>query len=168
QEGVFWPCPTEDHPGTPRLFTERFGHPDGRARFHPVEYTPAAEEPGGEYPFRLTTGRVIYHYLSGNQTRRLGYLNSQAPDVWVELHPQAADRLGIRSDDTVRVRTPRGSMELKAVVVPTIRPDTLFIPFHYGHHQAVNQLTNSAVEPTVKIPEYKACAAAIERLDVRP
>jgi len=165
QGGVFWPCPSEDHPGTPRLFTERFGHPDGRARFHPVEYTPPAEEPGGAYPLRLTTGRVVYHYLSGNQTRRLGFLRSQAPEPWVEIHPQVAERLGIADGERVRVRTPRGSMELRALVVPTIRPDTIFIPFHYGHEQAVNQLTNPAVEPTVKIPEYKVCAAAVERLD---
>ncbi len=164
QGGVFWPCPSEDHPGTPRLFTERFGHPDGKAKMFPTPYRPPAEEPGGAYPFRLTTGRVVYHYLSGNQTRRLGFLNSQAPEPWVEIHPQAASRLGIVNDEIVRVRTPRFSMELKALVVSTIRPDTLFIPYHYGHEQAVNQLTNSAVEPTVKIPEYKVCAATVERL----
>jgi assimilatory nitrate reductase catalytic subunit len=165
QDGVFWPCPSEDHPGTPRLYTERFGHADGRARMFAVEHAPPAEEPGGDFPFRLTTGRVVYHYLSGNQTRRLGFLNSQAPEPWVEIHPQAAGRLGISNDERVRVRTPRASMELKALVVPTIRPDVLFIPFHYGHRLAVNQLTNPAVEPTVKIPEYKVSAATVERLD---
>jgi assimilatory nitrate reductase catalytic subunit len=121
----------------------------------PIPYTPPAEEPGGDYPFRLTTGRVIYQYLSGNQTRRLGFLNSQAPEPWVEIHPRAAEPLGIKTDDRVRVTTPRGSMELKALVVATIRPDTLFIPFHYGHRQAVNQLTNPAVEPTVKSPSTR-------------
>src|SRR5262249_53739968 len=150
--------------GTPRLFTERFGHPDGRARMFPITYTPPAEEPSETYPFRLTTGRVVYHYLSGTQTRRLGFLNAQAPEPWVEVHPQAAERLGIRHDDRVRVRTARGSMELKALVAPTIRPDTLFIPFHYGHANAVNQLTNPATDPNVKIPEYKVCAAALEPL----
>jgi assimilatory nitrate reductase catalytic subunit len=165
QGGVFWPCPATDHPGTLRLFTERFGHPDGRARFFPVTYTPPAEEPSAAYPFRLTSGRVVYHYLSGAQTRRLGFLQSQAPEPWVEIHPQAARRLGIANHQRVRVRTPRGTMELKALVVATIRPDTLFIPFHYGHTEAVNQLTNPAVEPMVKIPEYKVCAAAVEALD---
>jgi assimilatory nitrate reductase catalytic subunit len=92
-------------------------------------------------------------------------LNSQAPEPWVEIHPKAAAKLGIAHEDRVRVRTPRGSMELKALVATTIRPDTLFIPFHYGHRGAVNQLTNPAVEPAVKIPEFKACAATIERLD---
>jgi len=165
QSGVFWPCKTEDDPGTPHLFTERFAHKDGLARFHPIVYTPPAEEPNEAFPLRLTTGRVVYHYLSGNQTRRLGFLNSQAPEPWVEIHPSAAARFGIVHDERVRVRTPRGHMELKAVVAPTIRPDTIFIPFHYGHEQAVNQLTNPAVEPNVKIPEYKVCAATVERID---
>ncbi|MGH2469484.1 MAG: molybdopterin oxidoreductase family protein, partial [Chloroflexota bacterium] len=168
QEGVFWPCPSDDHPGTPVLHTERFGHPDGKARFFGIEYLPPAEEPSPDFPFRLTSGRVVYHYLSGNQTRRIGFLNSQAPEPWVELHPSAAERLGIHDGERVRVRTPRASMEVKALVVPTIRPDTLFIPFHYGHRQAVNQLTNPAVDPTMKIPEFKACAAAIERLETPP
>jgi assimilatory nitrate reductase catalytic subunit len=168
QGGVFWPCPTLDHPGTPRLFAERFGHPDGRARMFPIVYTPPAEEPNGAYPFRLTTGRVVYQYLSGTQTRRLGFLNAQAPEPWVEIHPQAAARLGVQDGERVRVRTPRGAMEVKALIVPTIRPDTLFIPFHYGHTQAVNQLTNPAVEPAAKIPEYKACAATVERIETTP
>lgn len=165
QDGVFWPCPAEDHPGSPRLFTERFNHPDGRARMVAIPYAPPAEEPGGAFPFRLTTGRVVYHYLSGNQTRRIGFLNDQAPEPWVELHPRAAEPLGIRSGDPVRVRTRRGAIELKALVTPTIRPDTLFIPFHYGHRQAVNQVTSSASDPAVKIPEFKVCAAAVERAD---
>ena len=165
QDGVFWPCPSDDSEGTPRLFTERFAHADGRARMIAVTYRPPAETPGGNFPFFLTTGRVVYQYLSGNQTRRLAFLNSQAPEPWVEIHPTAAERLGIASEDVVRVRTPRGAMELRALVTPTIRPDTLFIPFHYGHRQAVNQLTNAAVDPTVRIPEFKCCAARIEKLD---
>ena len=164
QDGVFWPCPSDDSEGTPRLFTERFAHADGRARMVPVTYRPPAETPGGDFPFSLTTGRVVYQYLSGTQTRRLGFLNSQAPEPWVEIHPTAASRLGIASEEVVRVRTSRGAMELRALVTPTIRPDTLFIPFHYGHRQSVNQLTNAAVDPMVKIPEFKCCAAAIEKV----
>jgi assimilatory nitrate reductase catalytic subunit len=163
QQGVFWPCPAKEHPGTPRLFTERFAHPDGKAHMFPITYSPPAEEPGEIFPFRLTTGRVVYQYLSGNQTRRLGFLNAQAPEPWVEIHPHAAAQLGIKHEEVVRLRTPRGSMLLKALVVPTIRPDTLFVPYHYGHAQAINQLTNAAVDPTVKIPEYKVCAARIEK-----
>jgi assimilatory nitrate reductase catalytic subunit len=162
--GLFWPCPEPGHPGTPRLFTERFGPPDGRAKMFPIAFQPAAETPNDEFPFRLTSGRVVYQYLSGTQTRRLGFLNSQAPEPWVEIHPSAAARLGIENDEVVRVRSPRASMELKALVVPSIRPDTIFIPFHYGTRHAVNQLTNPAVDPGVKIPEYKACAATVEKL----
>jgi assimilatory nitrate reductase catalytic subunit len=134
----------------------------------PLTYQPPAETPGGDFPFRLTSGRVVYQYLSGNQTRRLGFLNSQAPEPWVEIHPNAAEPLGVKTQDIVRVRTARGSMDLRALVTPTIRPDTLFIPFHYGHRQAVNQLTNSAVEPTVKIPEFKCCAARIDKVGSSP
>ena len=129
----------------------------------PIKFQPPAEKPNEAYPFRLTTGRVVYHYLSGTQTRRLGFLNGQAPDPWVEIHPSAAARLGIVDQEIVRVRTARGAMELRALVVPTIRPDTIFIPFHYGEGGAANQLTNPAVDPGVKIPEYKACAAAVEK-----
>lgn len=167
EQGMFWPCPSEDHPGTPRLFVERFAHPDGKARLFAVEYQPPAEEPSADFPFRLTTGRVVYHYLSGNQTRRLGFLNDKAPDPWVEMHPQAAARLGIVDRETVRVVSPRGMIELRAMVVPTIRPDTIFIPYHYGHRDAANLLTNPSVDPTVKIPEYKACAARVEKLSAQ-
>jgi assimilatory nitrate reductase catalytic subunit len=163
RQGVFWPCPEPEHPGTPRLFEERFAHPDGRARFHAIPYEPPAEEPDDEYPFVLTTGRVVYHYLSGNQTRRIPFLRDMAPHPWVEIHPAAAARLGIADGDMARVRTRRGEMRVRAMVVDTIRPDTLFIPFHFGRREAVNQLTNPVFEPRNKIPEFKVCAAAVER-----
>ncbi len=160
QNGVFWPCPSEDHPGTPRLYEEAFGFPDGRARFHPITYLPPAEEPDEEYPLVLTTGRVIYHYLSGNQTRRTPFLLEMAPCPWVEMHERAAERLGIVDGDWVTVRTRRGEMTVPALVVRSIRPDTIFIPYHYGNQQAANILTNPVLEPMNKIPEYKVCAAA--------
>jgi assimilatory nitrate reductase catalytic subunit len=159
QNGVFWPCPSEEHPGTPRLYEERFGFPDGKARFNAVAYIPPAEEPDAEYPLVLTTGRVIYHYLSGNQTRRVPFLYEQAPIPWVEMHEQTATKLGIADGDWVTVRTRRGEMTVPALVVNSIRPDTLFIPYHYGHDQAANLLTNPILEPMMKIPEYKVCAA---------
>ncbi|HVU68855.1 MAG TPA: formate dehydrogenase subunit alpha [Ktedonobacteraceae bacterium] len=168
QNGVFWPCPSEDHPGTPRLYEQRFGFADGKARFNPIMYIPPAEEPDAEYPLILTTGRVIYHYLSGNQTRRVPFLKEQAPYPWVEIHPQTAERLGIADGDWVTVRTRRGEMTAPALVVRSIRPDTLFIPYHYGHTQAVNQLTNPVLEPMMKIPEYKVCAAVATRSDLKP
>jgi len=168
QNGVFWPCPSEEHPGTPRLYEQRFGFSDGKARFNPIMYIPPAEEPDEEYPLVLTTGRVIYHYLSGNQTRRVPFLKEQAPYPWVEMHEQTAARLGVRDGDWVTVRTRRGEMTVPALVVRSIRPDTLFIPYHYGHTQAVNQLTNPVLEPMMKIPEYKVCAAVAGRAPQAP
>src|SRR5579875_3752177 len=168
QNGVFWPCPSEDHPGTPRLYEKRFGFPDGKARFHPIAYIPPAEEPDEEYPLVLTTGRVVYHYLSGNQTRRVPFLKEMAPYPWVERHQQTAERLGIQDGDWVTVRTRRGEMTAPALVVRSIRPDTLFIPYHYGHTQAANQLTNPVLEPGFKIPEYKVCAAAAVKASALP
>jgi assimilatory nitrate reductase catalytic subunit len=167
QNGVFWPCPTLDHPGTPRLYEQRFGFEDGRARFHPITYLPPAEEPDEEYPLVLTTGRVIYHYLSGNQTRRTPFLFEQAPCPWVEIHEQTAAKLGIAEGEWVTVRTRRGEVTAPALVVRSIRPDTLFIPYHYGHTQAANILTNPVLEPVNKIPEYKVCAASAMKA-VRP
>ncbi|MGB8507869.1 MAG: formate dehydrogenase subunit alpha [Pyrinomonadaceae bacterium] len=165
--GVFWPCPTEDHPGTPRLFEERFYHPDGRARFHAVEYNPPAETPDDEYPLILTSGRVVYQYLSGNQTRRIGFLVQQCPEPYVEVHPETAMKLKINDGERVRVRSRRGEGIFPVLVVRTIRPDTIFIPYHWGEELAANQLTNSALDPTSKIPEYKACAARIEKIHSR-
>ena len=95
EDGVFWPCPSEDHPGTPRLFIERFATPDGRARFHPVEYRPPAEEPDEEYPLYLTTGRVMSHYQSGTQTRRVAELVASSPAAFVQIHPSMARGYGI-------------------------------------------------------------------------
>lgn len=168
QNGVFWPCPTEEHSGTPRLYEERFGFPDGKARLHPTPYIPPAEEPDAEYPMVLTTGRVIYHYLSGSQTRRTPFLKEQAPFPWVEMHEQTAQRLEIGEGDWVTVRTRRGEMTAPALVIRSIRPDTLFIPYHYGHTEAVNQLTNPVLEPMMKIPEYKVCAASAARAAEKP
>ncbi|MBA3822925.1 MAG: molybdopterin oxidoreductase family protein [Ktedonobacterales bacterium] len=168
QNGVFWPCPTPEHPGTPRLYEERFGFPDGKARFHPIAYIPPAEEPDEEYPLVLTTGRVVYHYLSGNQTRRIPFLIDQAPIPWVEMHPRTAAQLGIADGDWVQVRTRRGEMTVPALVVRSIRPDTLFIPYHFGGNEAANILTNPVLEPMNKIPEYKVCAAVATRANEPP
>jgi assimilatory nitrate reductase catalytic subunit len=164
QNGVFWPCPTEDHPGTPRLFEERFYHPDGRAKFHAIEYAPPDETPDEEFPLILTSGRVVYQYLSGNQTRRIGFLVQQCPEPYVEIHPETAARLNVADGERVRVVSRRGEGVFPVLVVRTIRPDTIFIPYHWGEQQAANQLTNPALDPTSKIPEYKACAARVEKI----
>jgi len=165
QMGVFWPCPDADHPGTPRLFEGgRFHHPDGRARFHAVEYRPPAEDVDADYPIILTTGRVVSQFLSGTQTRRIGPLVDQYPEPKVELHPKLAGRLGVCDGDRVRVSSRRGHLDLAAHVVATIRPDTVFIPYHWPGERSVNRLTLRAYDPIAGIPEFKVAAVRIERL----
>ena len=165
EKGVFWPCPSEDHPGTPRLYEGgHFALPGGRAKFHGVPYRPPAEVVDDHYPVWLTTGRVISQYLSGTQTRRIKPLVDQYPEPLCELHPRLAQRHGIGDGDIVRVTSRRGSMDLPAKVVATIRPDTVFIPYHWAGRQAANQLTNRALDPESKIPEYKVSAVRIERI----
>jgi assimilatory nitrate reductase catalytic subunit len=160
--GVFWPCPEPGHPGTPRLFEDRRSYlPDGRFRFKPVEWRPPAEETDTEFPLWLTTGRTVAHYLSGNQTRRIAALVEQAPRPWVEVHPS----LGFAADDPVRVVTRRGAVTLPALVSETIRPDTVFIPYHWGAPSAANILTLDALDPLSRIPEFKSCACKVERGD---
>jgi assimilatory nitrate reductase catalytic subunit len=165
EQGVFWPCPGEGHGGTPRLFLDRFATPDGKARFHPVEHRPAAEEPDQYYPLWLTTGRVLSQYQSGAQTRRVAALNEAEPEPYVEIHPEMARNFGIRAGDMVRLVTRRGSAVVKARLARTIRMDTLFVPFHWGGKGCANLLTNAALDPVSKIPEFKACAVRIEKAD---
>jgi assimilatory nitrate reductase catalytic subunit len=162
--GVFWPCPSADHPGTPRLFEGgSFAHPDGRARFHPVTYHPPAEDIDEEYPIILTSGRVVSQYLSGTQTRRIGPLVDQYPGPQVEIHPQLAATLAVKTGDLVRVESRRDSVTLPALVVRTIRPDTVFIPYHWAGAQSANRLTNRALDPIAKIPEFKVCAVRLTK-----
>jgi assimilatory nitrate reductase catalytic subunit len=164
--GVFWPCPDIDHPGTPRLYEGgRFGHPDGKAHFHPIEWRPAAEEPDEEYPVVLTTGRVVAHYLSGTQTRRIGPLMRQAPQPYCEIHPRLASKIGVEDGDFVKVESRRGSVTVRAMIVQTIRPDTVFIPYHFPLDRAANQCTIRALDPVSKIPEFKICAVRVTRTD---
>ncbi|HWG84046.1 MAG TPA: molybdopterin oxidoreductase family protein, partial [Deinococcales bacterium] len=139
----------------------RFYHPDGRARFHAVEYRPPAEDVDAAYPVILTTGRVVSQFLSGTQTRRIGPLVDQYPHPLVELHPRLAERLGVRDNHFVTVSTRRGTLTLRAQVLKTIRPDTVFIPYHWAGKQSANLLTNRALDPVSKIPEYKVCACSV-------
>jgi assimilatory nitrate reductase catalytic subunit len=189
ENGVFWPCPligpsprpaaaknstvdlaqgdpigpAEDdkrpatkHPGTPRIFTDSFPTSDGRARFWVVEHRAAAEVPDGDFPVHLTTGRVLGQYQSGAQTRRIKDLPDDGP--FVELHPMLAGRIGVSAGQPVRIRTRRGEMTARARVVASIRPDTVFVPFHWV---GANRLTNAALDPTSRMPEFKVCAAAV-------
>ncbi len=159
--GLFWPCPAEDHPGTPRPFAGRFATPDGRARLVPVEHRPPAEDIDAEFPLYLTTGRVLAHYQSGAQTRRIPALDEAEPGVFVELHPDLARRLNVAPGDRVRVRSRRGTAEGEARVSTAIRPDTVFMPFHW---EGVNRLTNAALDPISRMPEFKVCAVGVERV----
>jgi assimilatory nitrate reductase catalytic subunit len=164
EQGVFWPCPEEGHPGTPRLYEGgKFYHPDGRARFIPTPWRPPAEEVDDEYPVWLTTGRVISQYLSGTQTRRIGPLVDQYPEPLCEIHPRLAGSLGVSDGDLIRVSSRRGSMVAPAKVVETIRPDTVFIPYHWAGDKSANLLTIRALDPVSKIPEYKVAAVRIEK-----
>jgi assimilatory nitrate reductase catalytic subunit len=163
--GVFWPCPEVDHPGTKRLYEGgRFATDNGRGKFHPVPFRPPAEVVDEHYPVWLTTGRVVSQYLSGTQTRRIGPLVAQYPEPLCEVHPTLAAQHGIADGDIIRVTSRRGSMELPAKVVATIRPDTVFIPYHWAGRQAANQLTQRALDPVSKIPEYKVSAVRLERV----
>jgi assimilatory nitrate reductase catalytic subunit len=165
ERGVFWPCPKETEPGTPRLFTERFATPDGRARFVPVEHRPPAEEPDSAYPLLLVTGRVLAQYQSGAQTRRVAALNSAAPGPYVEVHPRLAARMGIREGQPVRVRSRRGEASAPARLSAGIREDSVFMPFHWPGEGRANTLTNPALDPVSRMPEFKVCAVCIEAAD---
>ncbi|MGK5629775.1 molybdopterin oxidoreductase family protein [Streptomyces sp. URMC 123] len=163
EDGVFWPCPDGAHPGTPRLFLDRFATPDGRARFAAVSHRPAAEEPDAEYPLFLTTGRVLAQYQSGAQTRRVAELNRAAPGPFVEVHPVLARRLGVADGELLAVSSRRGRAVAPARVTDTVRPDTVFMPFHWGGAGRANSLTNPALDPVSRMPEFKVCAVRVER-----
>ncbi|WP_037608225.1 molybdopterin oxidoreductase family protein [Streptacidiphilus rugosus] len=160
--GISWPCPEPDHPGTPRLFEGgRTYHPDGKVHMQVVEWHEPADAFDETYPMRLTTGRTVAHFLSGNQTRRLGALVEQTPRPWVEVHPSH----GFRTGDPVRVTTRRGTEVFPALVTEAIRPDHVFVPYHWPVPTAANALTIDALDPRSKIPEYKVCACRIERAE---
>src|SRR5579871_1281174 len=155
EDGVFWPCPAPHHPGTPRMFTERFATPDGRAQMQAVRYRPSAEEPDAEYPLRLTTGRVLHHYQSGNQTRRVAPLVKAKPAPYAEIHPDLARQHDLKNGDPARLTTRRGTKTFPVKIVTTIRPDTIFVPLQWGGEQCVNDLTNPALDPNSRMPEFK-------------
>src|SRR5262245_51841217 len=187
QMGVFWPCYSDDpetgrlidHPGTPRLFergsytpvakgTGPFYFADGKARFNVAEYRPAVDDASDEYPLFLTTGRVVSHFLSGTQTRRIGPLVDQYPEPRIEMHPRLAHKIGVRDGDWATSETRRGEITLRAMVITTIRPDTIFIPYHWPDGKSVNRLTVAAQDPTSKIPQYKVCGCRVRRAASAP
>jgi assimilatory nitrate reductase catalytic subunit len=188
QMGVFWPCystdpatgePTPDHPGTPRLFERGsynpvakgagpFYFPDGKARFNVADYRPAVDDASADYPLFLTTGRVVSQFLSGTQTRRIGPLVKQYAEPRIELHPRLAQKLAIGDGEWATCETRRGAITLRAMVVSTIRPDTVFIPYHWPGEKSVNRLTVAAQDPISKIPQYKVCGCRLRKAEGPP
>lgn len=164
EQGVFWPCPTEDHPGTPRLFTDSFPTSDGRASFIRVEYHEPDERPSPNYPYVLTTGRLMAQYQSGTQTRRVPSPSQTQVQPEAQLHPHLARRLNIGSADIVQLSTRRGAANFRATITPDIRPDVVFLPFHWGGASAANALTNPVLDPHSRMPAFKVCAVAVKRI----
>ncbi|RKY64324.1 MAG: formate dehydrogenase subunit alpha [Candidatus Latescibacterota bacterium] len=158
--GIQWPCPSEDHPGTPYLHKGKFAR--GKGKFIPARYRPPDELPSKEYPFVLTTGRVYFHWHTGTMTRRISVLDREVPRAFVEVNPEDAGRLGIRDGARVKVSSRRGEVEVEAKVTDVVPEGVVFMPFHFLE-AAANRLTNPALDPEAMIPEYKVCAVRIER-----
>ncbi len=154
-----WPVPAADHPGTPYLHKGKFSR--GLGHFHAIEFKEAAELPDEEYPFILTTGRLMFHWHTGTMTRRSEKLEQEVPQAYVEIHPDDAVRIGLNGAKRVRVASRRGEIELGVRVTKRIKPGVVFIPFHFAE-AAANALTHAALDPVAKIPEYKVCAVKIE------
>ena len=159
-ESICWPCPDEKHPGTPILHTERFTR--GKGHFTAIEYRPAEELPDTEYPFVLTTGRILEHFHTGTMTRRSEALDGLEPACFVEMNDSDAGHLKIVKGQSIRVTTRRGSLEARVRLNDRMGPGTIFIPFHFVE-AAANELTIAAFDPIAKIPEYKVCAARVEK-----
>jgi assimilatory nitrate reductase catalytic subunit len=162
EQGVCWPCPDERHPGTPRLFLDGFPTPDGRARFTDVDLPAPAEPLDSDYPVYLTTGRILAHYQSGAQTRRVRALAEAAGAPFVEVHPVLAAQLGVGEGDPVRVVSRRGTAVAAARITRTVRADTVFMPFHWGGSGSANLVTNPVLDPSSRMPQFKACAVRLE------
>jgi formate dehydrogenase alpha subunit len=158
--GLQWPVPSKEHPGTPILHTEKFTR--GKGLFSGVEHQEPAETPDAEFPFTLTTGRILQHYHTGSMTHRVKGLEALAPEERVELNPNDAARLGVNDGDWVRVASRRGEVKSRAWVTDRVGPGVVFMTFHYAEALG-NVLTNTAVDPIAKIPELKVCAVRVER-----
>jgi assimilatory nitrate reductase catalytic subunit len=169
---LYWPCPATDgapdHPGTPRLFAESFPTPDGRALMVAVDHLGPADDLRPDAPLYLVTGRVLQHYQSGAQTRRVPALAAAVGGAFVEVHPLLATRVGVADGELVRLTTRRGSLAVPAKVTDSIRPDTVFVPFHWAGVGSVNRLTTDATDPVSGMPEFKVCAVDVTSARARP
>ena len=160
--GIPWPCPSKDHPGTPVLHKDRFTR--GKGLFHAIEYRPPDELVDDEFPMQLTTGRFFPHYHTGTMTRNSPSLHDEMPEGHVEIHPEDAAKIGIKSGQLAKIVSRRGEVIAKMVATDTVEPGTIFMSFHFMEANA-NVLTNPALDPICKIPEYKVCAVRVEKLD---
>ncbi len=158
KEGIPWPCPTADHPGTPRLHVGQFAK--GKGTFFPIDWTPPAEVTDAEYPLALTTGRELYHYHTGTMTRKSKGLNERSPECFVEIAGSDAKDLGLADGSMAKVASRRGEINARVKVSRRMAKGTVFIPFHYAE-AAANRLTNAKLDPVSKIPEFKVCAVRI-------
>ena len=159
QGGIFWPCTGTDHPGTPCLHMDQFTC--GLGVFHAIDYIPPDELPDEKFPLYLTTGRLLYQYHTGTMTMKSPGLNAIAPECFVEISPEDAKNYNVKDRSLLRVTSRRGEIKARARISEQSKPGTVFIPFHYAE-AAANTLTNSALDPAAKIPEYKVCAVKIE------
>lgn len=159
-EGLQWPCPTSDHPGTKYLHKGAFSR--GKGLFKGIEHKDPVETADKEYPFILTTGRVLYHYHTRSMTGRVKGLEAKMPENYMEINPAAAARLGIKDGELVKVSSRRGSIGVKAKLTDIVDENVVFIPFHFAEASA-NMLTNGVLDPTCKTPELKVCAVTISR-----
>ena len=160
--GLQWPCPSKEHPGTPYLHKEKFARANGKGKFWGIEFKEPAELPDEEYPFILTTGRIIFHFHTGTMTRKTDLLNKEVPTGYVEINPKDAEKLALANGEFVSVQTRRGQIETKALITERVPEGVIFIPFHFAEC-AANVLTNPALDPVAKIPEYKVCAAKLQK-----
>ncbi|TNF55144.1 formate dehydrogenase subunit alpha, partial [bacterium] len=159
--GLQWPCPNTQHPGTPFLHRKKFAR--GLGSFIPVHYIPPDEQPDETFPFILTTGRSYFQYHTGTMTRKTATLEREEPECTVEINSNDAKRLSIHNREKVKVSSRRGSIEAMTQVTDKTIEGTIFIPFHF-YEASANVLTNAALDPYAKIPEYKVCAAKIEKI----
>jgi formate dehydrogenase major subunit len=159
-EGIHWPCPTPEHPGTPILHREQFTR--GRGLFHAIDYIEPAEKIDAEYPLYLTTGRLLYQYHTGTMSMRTGGLNEIAPEAFVEISPQDARKLEVEEGSRVKIDSRRGTIQARIKISRKAVTGTVFIPFHYAQ-AAANRLTNAALDPISGIPEYKVCAVKVSK-----
>jgi predicted molibdopterin-dependent oxidoreductase YjgC len=161
KDGLQWPVPEKEHPGTPVVHLGKFRR--GRGKFIPVKHRPPAEVPDKDYPFILSTGRLLFHYNTGTMTNRVSNLIREYPRNFVQINPEDAQKLGIRDRQTVRVETRRGELVVLSEVTDKVKKGVLWMSFHYSN-EPTNVLTNSAFDPVCRTGEYKACAARIEKV----